>query len=254
MAALAPLGRTVWTYPSPTSISQPPLTSPSGLPPLLWGEHVPGVKRRFATNQPVIALTFDACGSPGDGVNTALLSMLERERVPATLFLSGRWIDKFPTVAQALARNPLFTIGNHGQNHRPASLYGASVYGLPGTGSLAEFQAEFDSNARKIQRLTGTYPRLCRSGGAYWDTDAVAALNQMGSQAIGFSVLGDRGATYNRSQIAQAIASARPGDIVVLHMNHPEKDTAAGVEMGIQALKQRGIGFTQLSPTITWQP
>ena len=59
-----------------------------------WGESVAGVKTRLATQEKVIALTFDACGSAGDGYDKDLIDYLEQEQIPATLFINDRWIDK----------------------------------------------------------------------------------------------------------------------------------------------------------------
>ena len=47
-----------------------------------WGENVSGVRTRLATEEPVIALTLDACGSPkGKGVDRRLIDFLTREQV-----------------------------------------------------------------------------------------------------------------------------------------------------------------------------
>jgi len=64
--------------------------------------------RRFAASGRQIALTFDAC--PG-ACDDALLATLERNGIPALLFLNSRWIDAHPGRAEQLAANPLFEIG-----------------------------------------------------------------------------------------------------------------------------------------------
>ncbi|MFZ2098064.1 MAG: polysaccharide deacetylase family protein, partial [Anaerolineales bacterium] len=81
----------------------------SGKAPQEWGERVKGVKTRLNTDQKVLALTFDACGGPkGSGYDAKLIDFLISEAIPATLFLSGKWMDANPDIFQALARNPLF--------------------------------------------------------------------------------------------------------------------------------------------------
>jgi peptidoglycan/xylan/chitin deacetylase (PgdA/CDA1 family) len=47
--------------------------------------------------------------------------------------------------------------------------------------------------------------------------------------------------------VKEALLGADPGDIIILHMNHPEGHTAAGVEAAIPELKKRGFGFVKLS-------
>ena len=219
-----------------------------GRVPREWGERVKGVHTRLETSDRVVALTLDACGSPrGKGVDSALLAFLERERIPATLFINARWIDANPTLFRQLAANPLFEIANHGLHHRPASVSGRSAYGIAGTGSVGELVEEIEGNARKIGALTGVRPRVYRSGTAYYDDLAVEVSRRLGHAVAGFSVLGDAGATFRRAQVRDALLSAHAGDIVLLHMNHPEGETAAGVIDALPELLRRGFRFVKLS-------
>ncbi len=216
--------------------------------PLQWGETVAGVRTRIRGGEKLIALTLDACGSPrGMGVDSRLLEFLERERIPATLFINARWIEPNRAVFDRLARNPLFEIANHGYGHRPASVTGRSAYGISGTKSVAEVVDEIELNARKIEQITGVRPRFYRSGTAYYDEVAVRVAGELGHQVAGFSVLGDAGATFSAGQVKKALLGAHGGDIVILHMNHPESGTAAGVIEALPELQKRGYRFVRLS-------
>jgi peptidoglycan/xylan/chitin deacetylase (PgdA/CDA1 family) len=216
--------------------------------PRQWGENVSGVRTRIKTGDKIIALTMDACGSAkGMGYDARLMEFLERERVPATLFINGRWIGPNRAAFDRLAANPLFEIANHGLNHRPASVSGKSVYGIDGTRNIAELVDEIELNARKIEELTGRRPRFYRSGTAYYDEVAVMISGELGEQVAGFSVLGDAGATFTREQVKKALVNARGGDIIIVHMNHPEAGTGAGVMDAVPELKKRGFRFVRLS-------
>ncbi len=220
----------------------------SGKAPAEWGETVKGVRTRLATGKRVIALTLDACGSPrGKGFDAKLIGFLEKEKIPATLFINSRWIDANRELFLKLAANPLFEIGNHGLLHKPASVTGRSVYGIGGTRDVAELVDEIELNARKIEELTGKKPRYYRSGTAYYDEVAVAVANRLGNQVIGFDVLGDAGATDTPEQVKAALEKAAPGAIVIMHMNHPESGTAAGVMAAVPELRKRGFRFVKLS-------
>lgn len=219
-----------------------------GKTPKEWGETVTGVKTSLKTNERVIALTFDACGSPkGKGIDAELIRFLEQEKVPATLFINARWIDANPELFLKLAANPLFTIANHGYQHRPASVNGRSIYGIDGTKGVGELVDEIELNARKIEQLTGKRPRYYRSGTAYYDEIAVQVAERLDHKVIGFSVLGDAGATYTKEQVTTALLTAVPGSIVILHMNHPESGTGKGVMAAIPLLKMKGFRFVRLS-------
>jgi peptidoglycan/xylan/chitin deacetylase (PgdA/CDA1 family) len=202
----------------------------------------------LATEEKVIALTLDACGSArGKGVDTRLMDFLEQERIPATLFINALWIDANPDLFRRLAANPLFEIGNHGLRHKPASVSGRSVYGIEGTKDAGELVEEIELNARKIEALSGTRPRLYRSGTAYYDEVAVEISQTLGHEVAGFSVLGDAGATYSAAQVRAALLGATPGDVVLSHMNHPESGTAAGIIAAVPELRRRGFIFVRMS-------
>lgn len=220
----------------------------AGRTPTQWGETVAGVITHLRPGARGIALTLDACGTGrGKGVDSRLIAFLERESIPATLFVSGRWIEANPDEFRRLAANPLFEIANHGDRHRPASVAGRSVYGIAGTADVAELVDEIELNARRIQDVTGRSPRFFRSGTAYYDEVAVEVAGVLGHRVAGFSVLGDAGATFSAEQVRRALLSATPGDVVILHMNHPESGTAAGVEAAIPLLRARGVRFVTLS-------
>lgn len=220
----------------------------AGQVPSQWNERVTGVKWRIKGDKKVIALTFDACGSArGMAYDRQLIEFLDKEQVAATLFINNRWIDPNRAVFDRLAANPLFEIANHGFQHKPASVNGKAVYGITGTKTVGELVDEIELSAARIETLTGKRPRFYRSGTAYYDEIAVAIANDLHQQVAGFSLLGDAGATYSREQVKAALLAARPGDIVIMHFNHPESGTAQGVMAAVPLLKQRGFRFVRLS-------
>jgi peptidoglycan/xylan/chitin deacetylase (PgdA/CDA1 family) len=213
-----------------------------------WGENVVGVRTRLESRDRIIALTLDACGSAkGKGVDTGLMDFLTREQIPATLFVNARWIDANPELFRKLAQNPLFEIANHGMWHKPASVSGRSVYGIEGTKDIGELVDEIGLNADKIADISGKRPKLYRSGTAFYDEVAVEVANALGHQVAGFSILGDAGATWSAAQVKAALLKATPGDIALLHMNHPESGTGAGIMAAVPALKRRGFRFVRMS-------
>jgi peptidoglycan/xylan/chitin deacetylase (PgdA/CDA1 family) len=216
--------------------------------PRQWGENVNGVRTRLATDEKVLALTLDACGSArGKGVDSALMEYLVREQIPATLFVNARWIDANPELFRKLAANPLFEIANHGLRHKPASVSGQSVYGINGTRDLADLVEEIELNARRIEAVSGTRPALYRSGTAYYDDVAVEVSRYLKHEVAGYSVLGDAGATYSAAQVRSALLKSTPGDIILCHMNHPESGTGSGIMAAVPELRKRGFRFVRMS-------
>jgi len=220
----------------------------AGKTPQEWGENSTGVRTRLATSDKVLALTLDACGSPkGKGIDQKLIDFLTQQQIPATLFINARWIDANPELFKRLAANPLFEIANHGMWHKPASINGRSIYGIDGTKNASELVQEIELNARKIEELTAKRTRYYRSGTAYYDEFAVQIAQLLGHEVIGFSVLGDAGASYSAAQVKTALLSSKAGDIIIAHMNHPEASTGAGIIAAMPELKKRGFRFVKLS-------
>lgn len=217
--------------------------------PVQWAENVTGVTTKFHSDKKEIALTFDACGGSARSsqYDAGLIEFLTLHRIAATLFINARWIDTNPDVFVQLSRNPLFEIANHGTAHKPLSIEGKSVYGIQGTASTDEVIAEIQGNNQKIEKLTGKRPLFFRAGTAYYDEQAVLIAQNLGMEIGGFSVLGDAGATFSAPKVAQQLMSAKSGDIVLFHMNHPEGGTREGIIQGVEALLLQGYTFVRLS-------
>lgn len=215
--------------------------------PLLWGEDIPGVMTHFNTREPVLALTLDACGGKrGSGFDKKLITWLKKHNIPATLFLTGRWIDANKKPAQELASCSLFEIENHGMNHRPCSVSGRLAYGIPGTKNVSEVINEVQDGADTIKEIIDRKTRFFRSGTNYYDEIAIATIEKLGYNAVGYSIAGDEGATLSKEAIIIKLLKAKPGDIILCHMNHPESDTAEGLIEVIPILQERGFRFVTL--------
>jgi peptidoglycan/xylan/chitin deacetylase (PgdA/CDA1 family) len=220
-----------------------------GLAPRTWGLQVPGVVRSIpADGAKVVALTFDACGGRGgSGYDAALVDLLRRNQVKATLFLNYRWMKANPSAVRDLADDPLFELANHGTRHQPLSVRGRAAYGIPGTQDVREVYEEVETNAAFMERMLGRPVPLFRCGTAFYDDVAARIVHDLGRYAVGFSVNGDAGATFTAPQIVTALRDVRPGSIVIAHLNHPERATTAGLRQGIPALRREGYEFVQLS-------
>jgi len=211
--------------------------------------------RHFALNLPGtlthvprsagIALTFDACGGRGgDGYDRALIALLRRHRIHATLFLNARWIAANPRVAVALARDPLFDVESHGLRHIPLSMDGRAAYGITGTRGAGGIYDELTGADPWFVRQLGRRPALMRPGTAFTDDVAIRIARAAGRRIVGFAVNADDGATAPAATIAARVAALQPGQIVIAHMNHPTHSTAAGFAAGLPRLLARHVRFT----------
>lgn len=212
--------------------------------PTEWGEVVSGVDTNFVTARDEIALTLDACDG---GYDEELIEFLRDREIPATLFVAGLWINAHPQRLRRLAEDPLFEIANHGRSHRPCSVAGKEAAEIEGTEDVVAAYDEIEQNAGKIEAIIGERPTFYRSGTAHYDEVCTQIARMTGHRVAGFDVVGDLGAMYDATQVREAVETAEPGSIVVLHMNKPDGDTAEGVKKAIPALRERGFVFRKLS-------
>ena len=198
-----------------------------------------------------VCLTLDACGGPGgSGADTALIDMLIGDSVPFTAFLNSRWVEANPDLTDRLAACPTVEIGNHGTNHLPMSVTGASAYGIPGTRDAGEVWDEIMGNQTALTERTGRAPRFFRPGTAHWDDVALAIATRLGLSAAGFSINGDGGATFPAGTVEAEVGRAGAGDVVISHLNQPAADTGAGYLAAVPAMLAAGTAFLTLSDAL----
>lgn len=217
-----------------------------------WGFDAKGVVKTFKTDKKEAALTLDACGASklSCGYDRALIEFLKERNIPATLFITSKWIKANPELFRELSSNPLFDIQNHGTEHKPLSMSGKSAYGIKGTSSADEVKTEVMSNHDFVKRLSGKSMRLFRSGTAHYDDESVAIVGSLGYKVVGFSVNADAGATNSAEVIQKEMAKTKPGDIIIAHMNHPESQNAKGLSAALKKMLDDGWKFVKVSDVI----
>ena len=188
-----------------------------------------------------IALTLDACTGRFDD---DLVEFLIRNKIPATLFVTKRWLEANPAgVAIIKAHLDLFDVEDHGENHIPAVIgKGRSVYGIPGSPDVVHLRREVTEGAKAIEQFFGVSPHWYRGATAKYDTHAEQEIRRLGYEIAGFSVNADEGATLHEAMIEIRLQHIQAGDIIIAHMNKPDSDTAEGLSAGlIWLLKQRFV-------------
>lgn len=220
----------------------------AGARPKAFSMWTAGVVRRIDTAEKVIAITLDACGGKkGNGYDRALMEYLRSNKIPATLFLCGLWVDANPVLARELAADPLFEIENHGLHHKPASVNGAVIFGRRGTKSPADVYDEVVLNSMKIYDLTGRFTKYYRSGTAYYDDVAVRVCLDAGHVPVNFTVISGDAAGFPAERIERRIlAGAKPGAIIIGHMNQPKSKLFTALKKVIPELKAEGYRFVKL--------
>jgi len=199
------------------------------------------VVSRIPTSRRVVALTFDA-GANGDGVDS-ILSTLAKEKVAASFYLTGDFVDSFPTLA--LRMSAAGRLGNHTADHPHLPLL-----------TDAQVRTQVNGARTTIMRVTGEDPRpLFRFPFGDSSPRDLHLVNDLGYIAVGWTVdtLGWQGTSGGRSvdSVAQRVlAAATPGEIVLMHVGSNPTDhstlDADALPRVISGLRAAGYGFVTL--------
>ncbi len=216
------------------AVNAPGSPTPQTVPPSLAGAEW----TRLPTTRKVVALTID-CGGNDAGV-TPILDALAAAGVPATFFMTGRWVEVYPARARQIAA--LYPVGNHTYSH-------------PHLPALTDAQVE-DQIAHAeaiIKSTTGRDPHpLFRF--PYGDRDArtLDDVHALGYGGIRWTVdtLGWEGtATYGQTTstvVQRVLANLQPGEIVLMHAGAAEDGTtldASALPAVIREVEARGYQF-----------
>ncbi|MBY3135064.1 polysaccharide deacetylase family protein [Rhizobium laguerreae] len=191
-----------------------------------------------------IALTFDACMGQAD---ERILSTLVRERIPATIFVTARWLKRNPAAVAVFLQNPdLFELENHGENHIPAVDTPTLIYGIASAGSPQAVRQEVEGGAAAMVAAGIPAPHWFRGSTAKYDLSAIGEIRAMGYRIAGYSVNGDGGSLLGAGVTEKRIASAKDGDVVISHVNQPTHAAGEGVAKALVDLKAKGTQFVRL--------
>ena len=193
---------------------------------------------------PQVALTLDACSGKTD---SRIIEALVGNRIPATVFVTARWLKRNAATLKTMLANPgLFEIENHGARHVPAVDYPTKVYGIAAAGSPEAVRAEIAGGASAVEAATGRKPRWYRGATGKYSLGAIALISASGEAVAGYSLIADDGATLPAAGVEKRLARARDGDVIIAHVNHPEKSAGGGLVQGLLALQARGFVFVKL--------
>ncbi|TAU82746.1 polysaccharide deacetylase family protein [Rhizobium leguminosarum] len=225
--------------PVPAAISPAPKTPA----PKLVEPHL-HIARSNIAGHARVALTFDACMGQAD---ERILSTLVRERIPATIFVTARWLKRNPAAVAVFLQNPdLFELENHGQNHIPAVDTPTLIYGIASAGSPHAVRQEVEGGAAAMLAAGIPAPHWFRGSTAKYDLSAIGEIRAMGYRIAGYSVNGDGGSLLGAVITEKRIASAKDGDVVISHINQPTHAAGAGVAKALVDLKAKGTEFVRL--------
>ncbi|MFJ1604894.1 polysaccharide deacetylase family protein [Streptomyces sp. NPDC088253] len=210
------------------------------------------------TQDKTVALTFDADMTADEGPRAAagehfdnpeLIATLRAFKVPATLFMTGRWADEYPKEAKDIGRDPLFEVANHSYSHYA---FTDNCYGLP-TVPQERMRAEVEEAYAAFKRagVPHAMPYFRFPGGCY-DQQALRTLSAVGVTAVQWDVVsGDAFATDSDAVARQVLEGVKPGSVVVMHCTRSAAPvTEQALRTIVPELRKKGFRFVKVSEMI----
>jgi peptidoglycan-N-acetylglucosamine deacetylase len=211
----------------------------------VWGAYVPnspvfGPVIGRGPREPVAFLTFD--DGPNPRVTERILDVLQREEVPATFFMVGRYVERYPLTAEAVARARQ-EIGNHTYSHRKLHLTGP-----------AQTANEIGRAHQAITGTTGVVPRSFRAPHGYRGPFVAGSIAPYHYQSFGWTLgVWDSACPGVEKIRARVRRGLKPGAIILLHDGdgyQPGGDrwqTAAALPGIIRDVRSAGYRLASLS-------
>jgi peptidoglycan-N-acetylglucosamine deacetylase len=233
-----------------------PSSALSAEPGYLPGDGVPTVVSHGPAGAHRIALTFDSnmtdamlhrldTGQVDSYANAAVVDVLQARRVPATFFLSGKWVQRYPDLTHRIAADPSFELASHSYAHLG---FTAHCYTL-GALAPAAMAADVDRSFAVLAPFGGHQTRYFRFPGGCYDAAALRAVAPARATVVQYDDVGGDPFSGDAAAIAaRVMRQAHDGAIVVLHItkaNAPR--TADALPAVIDGLRARGYALVTLS-------
>lgn len=188
------------------------------------------------TDKKQVAISFDAAWGNDD--TEQLIKILGEYDVPATFFVVGAWVDKYPESVKQLS-DAGHQIHNHSNTH-------------PHMPQLSKEQIidEIESCNKKIEKITGVNPTLHRPPYGDYDNALIETLTELNMYTIQWDVDSlDWKDSATPENICQRVTSkVKNGSIVLFH--NDADHTPAALPNILKCLKDEGYEFVFIEDLI----
>lgn len=192
------------------------------------------IKYKVETDDKIIALTFD--DGPDNNHTPEILEVLEKHHVPATFFLLGSRVEKYPEEVKEIMKAG-HDIGNHTYWHPELTKTG-----------VANMELELNKSERSIEHVIGKKPVLFRAPYGALNEELVKALPELGYRAVGWSIDSEDWRGITEEEIKQKVINGlHPGSIVLMHSAGENLHTADALDELIPYLRKEGYQFVTVA-------
>lgn len=196
---------------------------------------------RVQVDEKIFALTFDGGGDARSAEK--ILDLLSKNKIPATFFLTGHFMEVFPEIVAAIQSSG-GEIANHTMTHKDLSKL-----------SEEEVAAEIDGMERVAKEQGISVVPFFRFPYGAPTKETIALVNERGYVSVRWTVdsLGWQGTKdgHDAAFVADRVTQkAVPGGIALMHIGAAKDGTtfdADALELIITELTKQGYRFVSLS-------
>jgi hypothetical protein len=214
-------------------------------------------------NLPRIALTFDSnmtdamlrwldSGKVTSYANVGVIDVLQLRYTPATFFLAGKWVERYPDLTRRIAADPSFELASHSYAHLGFTTRCYHLGVLPAKQMAPDVEHSF----QVLAPFGGRQTRYFRFPGGCYDTNALRAIAPTPYTVVQYDIVGGDPFNNDPTTIADnVLRHAHNGGIVVLHITQANAPrTADALPAIITGLRARGYQLVTLSELLTPRP
>lgn len=190
-------------------------------------------------DQKLVSISFDAAWGNED--TEQLIEILDKYKVPATFFVVGEWVDKYPQSVKQLHE-----AGHEVQNHSNTHAHYPQL-------SAGEVVADLNTCNDKIEGVTGVRPTLVRLPYGDYDDMSINAVRSIGMEPIQWDVDSLDWKDLSAGEITKRVTSrVSAGSIVLFH--NAARHTPEALPDIIETLLREGYTFVPISQIILEEP
>ena len=195
-------------------------------------------ERGVLTNKE-ISLSFDACPTGGrNHFDKAVFKVLQQTHTPATVFVSGKWVEEDSNDTRLLASDSLIELANHSFSHPHLTSL-----------SVEKVRKELQRTQTIISNLTGQVPLFFRAPYGELNDSLINTARQMGLVTVQFDVeSGDPDTSFTAERLIKWVTKkTRNGSVIIMHINNRGWHTAEALPSIIAELEAKGFTFVKVS-------
>lgn len=202
--------------------------------------------------QKQVFLTFDADMTEGmfqQAVNgklwfdPQLFDFLLEQKIPATIFVSGLFVQAYPDLVKKLSASKMINFGNHSFDHKA---FIDNCYKLKSLKGMEEKIEEVEKAQKVIFEKTGRTSKFFRFPGLCSSQSDKNLVKSLGLEISEPQIISGDAFNFNPEKItANVLANIKPGDVILFHVGGPNapKDTEA-VKNVVKELEKQGYQFS----------